>query len=76
MKFVRTTTLARAGSVRYVVVSRYLPDFAVDVTVQIIPVGSALTVYVMSRVCRSVNDVPSVTMYCIVSTFVVSIVGA
>src|SRR6266550_1021924 len=30
----------------------------------------------MSRVCRSVNDVPSVTTYCIVSTFVVSIVGA
>jgi hypothetical protein len=58
------------------VVSRYRPDLAVDVTVQIIPVGSALTVYVMSRVCRSVNEEPSVTRYCIVSTFVVSMVGA
>src|SRR5215471_7025601 len=30
----------------------------------------------MSRVCRSVNEEPSVTRYCIVSSFVVSIVGA
>src|SRR4051812_27914581 len=29
----------------------------------------------MSRVCRSVNDDPSVTTYCRVSTFVVSLVG-
>ena len=57
-------------------VRRYLPDFAVDVTVQIIPVESAETVYVVSRVCRSVKLEPSVTRYCIVSMFVVSIVGA
>src|SRR5215207_5117121 len=30
----------------------------------------------MSRVCRSVNVRPSVTTYCRVSTFVLSIVGA
>src|SRR6476659_4119107 len=30
----------------------------------------------MSRVCRSVNDEPSVKRYCIVSTLVVSMVGA
>jgi hypothetical protein len=30
----------------------------------------------MSRVCRSVKVLPSVTMYCRVSTFVLSIVGS
>jgi hypothetical protein len=29
----------------------------------------------MSRVCRSVNDDPSVTTYCRVSTLVLSLVG-
>src|SRR5450631_1763851 len=40
------------------------------------PVSSEATVYVVSRVWRSVNDFPSVTRYCIVSTLVVSMVGA
>ena len=34
------------------------------------------TVYVMSRVCRSVNVEPSVTTYCSVSTLVLSMVGS
>jgi hypothetical protein len=46
------------------------------VTRHAIPLSSvARTVYVMSRVCRSVNDCPSVTTYCRVSTLVLSIVG-
>ncbi len=43
---------------------------------QTMPDSSALTLYVMSRVCRSVNDEPSVTTYCSVLTFVLSIVGS
>src|SRR5664279_481448 len=73
---VRTTTLARLTSVRYVLVSRYQPLFAVVVTVHIIPEESLDTVYVVSRLCRSVKVDPSVTTYCIVWMFVVSIVGA
>jgi hypothetical protein len=47
------------------------------VTRQARPPGSiACTVYVMSRVCRSVKVDPSVTAYCKVSTLVLSIVGA
>ena len=49
---------------------------SVEVTVQAMPVSSACTVYVMSRVCRSVNDEPSVTTYCRVLTFVLSMVGS
>ena len=48
----------------------------VAVTVQAMPEGSAATVYVMSRVCRSVKVDPSVTMYCSVCTSVLSIVGS
>jgi hypothetical protein len=40
------------------------------------PVGSAATVYDMSLVCRAVKVDPSVTMYCSVLTFVLSIVGS
>src|SRR5829696_2134285 len=41
------------------------------------PPGSiAATVYVMSRLCRSVKVAPSVTTYCRVSTLVLSTVGA
>ncbi len=49
---------------------------SVEVTVQDMPVGSAATVYVMSRVCRSLNVDPSVTTYCNVLTFVLSMVGS
>ena len=56
--------------------SRYAPLFAVLTTRQAIPLGSVdRTVYVMSRLCRSVKVWPSVTTYCRVSTFVLSIVG-
>jgi hypothetical protein len=62
--------------VRYWLKIRYLPDFAVVVTLQLMERGSVRrTVYVMSRVCRSVNVAPSVTMYCVVSTLVLSTVG-
>src|SRR5579883_1453197 len=40
------------------------------------PVPSALTVYVISRVCKSVKVEPSVTAYCSVLTFVLSTVGS
>jgi hypothetical protein len=39
------------------------------------PPASTLTVYVVSRDCRSVNVEPSVTTYWSVSTLVLSIVG-
>src|SRR3954447_2258409 len=55
---------------------RYLPLRAVEVTSHAIPDRSSdRTVYAVSRLCRSVNDLPSVTTNCIVSTFVLSIVG-
>ncbi len=40
-----------------------------------IPVGSGSSAYVMSRVCRSVNVLPSVTRYWSVCTLVASTVG-
>jgi hypothetical protein len=55
---------------------RYPCSALVAVTVQAMPVGSAATVYVMSRACRSVNVAPSVTMYWSVLTSVLSMVGS
>ena len=55
---------------------RYFPLAGVLVTSQAIPLSSsASTVEVMSLVWRSVKVEPSVTTYCNVSTFVLSIVG-
>ena len=67
----------RLGSVMYSVSIRYLPLFARAVILQASSAGScrASTLYVMSRVCRSVKVEPSVTTYWSVSTFVLSIVG-
>ncbi len=70
------STASRAGSAMYVVVSWYPCALLVDVIVQVMPVGSVFTVYVVSRDCRSVNVVPSVTTYCSDLTFVLSIVGS
>src|SRR5262245_17327843 len=55
---------------------RYLPLRAMLETWQAIPERSSeRTVYVVSRVCRSVKLVPSVTTNCIVDRFVLSTVG-
>src|SRR2546430_15871002 len=55
---------------------RYRPLRALLVTSHAMPEpSSGRTVYVMSRVCRSVNVAPSVTTNCIVSTLVLSTVG-
>lgn len=49
---------------------------SVLVTWHTMPLRSGeLTVYVMSRCCRSANVLPSVTRYCTVLTFELSIVG-
>src|SRR5688572_28462394 len=55
---------------------RYLPLRAVLTTWHAIPEESSeRTVYVVSRVCTSVNVAPSVTTNCMVSTLVLSTVG-
>ena len=55
---------------------RYRPFVGVLVTRQTMPLAStAVAEEIMSRLWRSVNVEPSVTTYCIVSTFVLSTVG-
>ena len=69
------STASRVGSAMYVVVIRYPWVVLRAVTVHAIPLGDAALVYVMSRVCRSVKLVPSVTTYWRVCTLVASTFG-